>query len=83
LLAEPASAAAAARLLGYVAAANARLGDPLSPLTQRQMADRLATARQRLTPRAWRAALAEGERLSLDQALAVARLALGSDIIAG
>jgi len=83
LLAERASPAAAARLLGYVAAANARLGDPLSPLTQRQMADRLATARQRLTPRVWRAALAEGERLSLDQALDIARQALGSDINAG
>ncbi len=83
LLAEPAAPAAAARLLACVTAANARLGDPLSPLTQGQIAVRLAAARERLAARAWHEALSAGERLSLDQALAEARQALGSDASAG
>lgn len=82
LLAEPAgaieSATAAARLLGYVNRANTLMGDQLAPLTQRQMAARLAAAQTRLTTPAWQEAWSAGERYSLDQAMAEARQALGA-----
>lgn len=69
----PGDLSAATKLLSYVMAANERMGDPLSPMTQRLLAARVATARQRLALEKWRVAWAVGQRWTVEQALVEAR----------
>lgn len=61
----------ALRLLSYVATANERMGDPLSPMTQRQLASRIEITRDRLPADRWRVAWDEGQRLTQDLAVAL------------
>jgi predicted ATPase/transcriptional regulator with XRE-family HTH domain len=70
---EPEGAAeTAASLLAYVSVSSERLGDPLSPMTQRALASRIETVRDRLSPLQWRAAWDAGERMTAEEAVALA-----------
>jgi tetratricopeptide (TPR) repeat protein len=70
---EPEGAAeTAASLLAYVSVSSERLGDPLSPMTQRALASRIETVRDRLSPVQWRAAWDAGERMTAEEAVALA-----------
>ncbi len=65
----------AARLFGAVepsAEANARHGEPFFPVHQRELDRDLAAARAQLDETAWAAAWAEGQAMTLEQALAYA-----------
>jgi ATP/maltotriose-dependent transcriptional regulator MalT len=66
------AAKTAASLLAYVSASSERLGDPLSPMTQRALASRIVTAQGRLSPVEWQAAWEAGQRMTAEEAVALA-----------
>lgn len=66
------SIALAIRLLSYVTTANERLGDPLSPMTRKQLSSRIEITRGLLSADQWRGACEEGHAWTQAKALAVA-----------
>ena len=80
---EAEGASLATRLLGCVSAANARMGDPLSPMTQKQLAARVAATQRQLPGGEWRSAWEQGGRMTLEQALLLARRLLPGEATAG
>lgn len=80
LEADPDRLATVTAILGYVTAANRRLGDPLSHRTQLLLAGRIAATQKRLAPDAWQLAWDEGQRWTAEQVLAAATDVLESGI---
>lgn len=66
----------ALRLLIYVQATNDKLGDPLSPMTQKLLASRIDLSHTQLTSELWQTTCAEGRRMTQEEALAIARKVL-------
>jgi len=66
----------ALRLLSYVLATNEKLGDPLSPTTQKLLVSRIELTHYRLESEHWQTIWAEGRHMTQEDALAIARKVL-------
>ncbi len=74
--AQPANAAAAVQLLGFVTESSRTAGDPLPPAVQDALAERLSAARALLSEEGYAAAWKQGSRLSAEEAAQVAARSL-------